>query len=329
MKKHVLVACLLTALPLTAFGAGHKHAEPMSQNIQVVKAVPDASAVTSDAISGISNAAETKDDEPTTRALSKAISKSLAYRVSSTATPEVNRMIREEMGQTIREVKSVSVPDANAFEDRKAVGVAPATITLDHMDISYPTVTSVSPVVQGKINSSLFGYVKDLRKELETENMSNSDKKNLVMYYDVKTDGKGILSILIHTYTIMDHGTEGDYYVKGMTYNTTTGRLLSLSDFGGIDTQAVNKAIQGQEAVAKQFNDSFTGFVDRPKEFYAHEDTSVVLLAQASHLNRNVKKLVEIPVGVLRVDTSQADKKSKVAKQMKDMKAAQEAHDAE
>ena len=270
MKKHVLVACLLTALPLTAFGAGHKHAEPMSQNIQVVKAVPDASAVTSDAISGISNAAETKDDEPTTRALSKAISKSLAYRVSSTATPEVNRMIREEMGQTIREVKSVSVPDANAFEDRKAVGVAPATITLDHMDISYPTVTSVSPVVQGKINSSLFGYVKDLRKELETENMSNSDKKNLVMYYDVKTDGKGILSILIHTYTIMDHGTEGDYYVKGMTYNTTTGRLLSLSDFGGIDTQAVNKAIQDQEAVAKQFNDSFTGFVDRPKEFYAH-----------------------------------------------------------
>ena len=238
-------------------------------------------------------------------------------------------MIREEMGQTIREVKSVFVPDANAFEDRKAVGVAPATITLDHMDISYPTVTSVSPVVQGKINSSLFGYVKDLRKELETENVSNSDKKNLDMYYDVKTDGKGILSILIHTYTIMDHGTEGDYYVKGMTYNTTTGRLLSLSDFGGIDTQAVNKAIQDQEEVAKQFNDSFTGFVDRPKEFYAHEDTSVVLLAQASHLNRNVKKLVEIPVGVLRVDTSQADKKSKVTKQMKDMKAAQEAHDAE
>ena len=149
------------------------------------------------------------------------------------------------------------------------------------------------------------------------------------MYYDVKTDGKGLLSILIHTYTIMDHGTEGDYYVKGMTYNTTTGRLLSLSDFGGIDTQAVNKAIQDQEAVAKQFNDSFTGFVDRPKEFYAHEDTSVVLLAQASHLNKNAKKLVEIPVGVLRVDTSQADKKSKVAKQMKDMKAAQEAYDAE
>ena len=64
-------------------------------------------------------------------------------------------------------------------------------------------------------------------------------------------------------------------------------------------------------------------------EFSAHEDTSVVLLAQASHLTKNAKKLVEIPVGVLRVDTSQADKKSKVAKQMKDMKAAQEAYDAE
>lgn len=303
MKKQLLMGLVLAMLPMSVLAAkASEETSPMSEPIQVVKVTQDASAVTTDAITGVSNAAETKDDKETMKALSKAVSKSLAYRVSSTATPEVNRMIREEMGQTVRRVQGVSVPGADAYEDRKEVGVAPATITLDHMDLTYPVITSVSPVVASKINDSLYGYVRDLKKNLEKDNLAADDKQNLVMYYDIKTNSKGILSILIHTYTILDHGTSGNYYVKGMTYNTTTGRLLSLSDFGGIDVAAINQIVTNQPELASQFNDNFPGFESRPKEFYANADTSVVMLAQPSSINKNSKEVVEIPVGILRVE---------------------------
>lgn len=303
MKKQLLMGLVVAALPMSALAANtSKDMDPMSEPIQVVKVAQDASAVTTDAITGISNAAETKDDRETTKAISKAVSKSLAYRVSSTATPEVNRMIREEMGQTVRRVQGVSVPGADAYEARKEVGVAPATITLDHMDLTYPVITSVSPVVQKKINDSLYGYVRDLKKNLEKDNLTAEDKQNLVMYYDIKTNSKGILSILVHTYTIFDHGTSGNYYVKGITYNTTTGRKLSLSDFGGIDTAKINQIVADQPELRSQFKEDFPGFASRPEEFYANADTSVVMIGQPSSINKNDKEIVEIPVGILRVE---------------------------
>ena len=49
------------------------------------------------------------------------------------------------------------------------------------------------------------------------------------MYYDVKTDKNGIFSVLIHTYTMRDHDANGVNYVKGFTFNTTTGRQLSCT----------------------------------------------------------------------------------------------------
>ena len=306
MKKQFLAGLVLAALPFTAMAAD---TTPMSETIQVVKATQDASAVTDDAITGVSNAAETKDNEATTKALSKAVSKSLAFRVSSTATPEVNRKIREEMGQITRRMTAVAVPGADAFEDRKEVGVAPANITLDHMDLTYPTITSVSPVVQKKINDSIFKYVKQLKSDLEKDNLTADDKNNLIMYYDIKTDSKGILSFLIYTYTIMDHGTSGERQVKGMTFNTTTGRSLSVGDFGGINLTEVNNLVESTPDLKAKFTSNFSGFESRPKEFYANADKSVVLISQASANHADPSKIVEIPVGVLRQEPVTTKKK--------------------
>ena len=69
------------------------------------------------------------------------------------------------------------------------------------------------------------------------------------MYYDVKTDKNGIFSVLIHTYTMRDRDANGVNYVKGFTFNTTTGRQLSLYDLGGLNKKELVNAINNNQEV--------------------------------------------------------------------------------
>ena len=89
---------------------------------------------------------------------------SLAYRVSSTASPEQNRMMRDVAGRAVRDVKSVVAPDANAYFERKQVGISSTEAVTDHLDIVFPTVTSVSGIVEKNINDTIKKYVSKVDK---------------------------------------------------------------------------------------------------------------------------------------------------------------------
>jgi len=223
----------------------------------------------------------------------------LAYRISSTATPEQNRALRSVASKVDRDAVEVVAPNADRYMDRKEVAVSPVESTTDHLDLVFPTVKSVSPIVEKAINNTIKKYVAKVQNDVEKLNAKDADKTNVVMYYDVKTDKNGIFSVLIHTYTMRDRDANGVNYVKGFTFNTTTGRQLSLYDLGGLNKKELVNAIENNQDVKNQLGGEVN--IDKmPTEFYTTDDYSVVMVLQQDVDTIHSAGTVYVPVGNLR-----------------------------
>ena len=223
----------------------------------------------------------------------------LTYRISSTATPEQNRVLRSVATKVDRDAVEVVAPNADRYMDRKEVAVSPVESTTDHLDLVFPTVKSVSPIVEKAINNTIKKYVAKVQNDVEKMNAKDADKTNVVMYYDVKTDKNGIFSVLIHTYTMRDRDANGINYVKGFTFNTTTGRQLSLYDLGGLNKKELVNAIENNQDVKNQLGGEVN--IDKmPTEFYTTDDYSVVMVLQQDVDTMHSAGTVYVPVGNLR-----------------------------
>ena len=232
----------------------------------------------------------------------------LTYRISSTATPEQNRALRSVASKVDRDAVEVVAPNADRYMDRKEVAVSPVESTTDHLDLVFPTVKSVSPVVEKAINNAIKKYVAKVQNDVEKLNAKDADKTNVVMYYDVKTDKNGILSVLIHTYTMRDRDANGVNYVKGFTFNTTTGRQLSLYDLGGLNKKELVNAIENNQDVKNQLGGEVN--IDKmPTEFYTTDDYSVVMVLQQDVDAIHSAGTVYVPVGNLRDRQNDVTKK--------------------
>ena len=232
----------------------------------------------------------------------------LTYRISSTATPEQNRALRSVASKVDRDAVEVVAPNADRYMDRKEVAVSPVESTTDHLDLVFPTVKSVSPIVEKAINNTIKKYVAKVQNDVEKMNTKESDKTNVVMYYDVKTDKNGIFSVLIHTYTMRDRDANGINYVKGFTFNTTTGRQLSLYDLGGLNKKELVNAIENNQDVKNQLGGEVN--IDKmPTEFYTTDDYSVVMVLQQDVDTMHSAGTVYVPVGNLRDRQNDVTKK--------------------
>lgn len=232
----------------------------------------------------------------------------LTYRISSTATPEQNRALRSVATKVDRNAVEVVAPNADRYMDRKEVAVSPVESTTDHLDLVFPTVKSVSPTVEKAINMTIKKYVAKVQNDVEKMNTKEADKTNVVMYYDVKTDKNGILSVLIHTYTMRDRDANGVNYVKGFTFNTTTGRQLSLYDLGGLNKKELVNAIDNNQDVKNQLGGEVN--IDKmPTEFYTTDDYSVVMILQQDVDAAHSAGAVYVPVGNLRDRQNDVTKK--------------------
>ena len=232
----------------------------------------------------------------------------LTYRISSTATPEQNRALRSVASKVDRDAVEVVAPNADRYMDRKEVAVSPVESTTDHLDLVFPTVKSVSPIVEKAINNTIKKYVAKVQNDVEKMNAKESDKTNVVMYYDVKTDKNGIFSVLIHTYTMRDRDANGVNYVKGFTFNTTTGRQLSLYDLGGLNKKELVNAIENNQDVKNQLGGEVN--IDKmPTEFYTTDDYSVVMVLQQDVDAIHSAGTVYVPVGNLRDRQNDVTKK--------------------
>jgi len=250
----------------------------------------------------------TKDTATVQADTNKVNRNDLTYRISSTATPEQNRALRSVATKVDRNAVEVVAPNADRYMDRKEVAVSPVESTTDHLDLVFPTVKSVSPIVEKAINNTIKKYVAKVQNDVEKLNAKDADKTNVVMYYDVKTDKNGIFSVLIHTYTMRDRDANGVNYVKGFTFNTTTGRQLSLYDLGGLNKKELVNAIENNQDVKNQLGGEVN--IDKmPTEFYTTDDYSVVMVLQQDVDTIHSAGTVYVPVGNLRDRQNDVTKK--------------------
>ncbi len=250
----------------------------------------------------------TKDTATVQADTNKVNRNDLTYRISSTATPEQNRALRSVATKVDRNAVEVVAPNADRYMDRKEVAVSPVESTTDHLDLVFPTVKSVSPTVEKAINNTIKKYVAKVQNDVEKLNAKEADKTNVVMYYDVKTDKNGIFSVLIHTYTMRDRDANGVNYVKGFTFNTTTGRQLSLYDLGGLNKKELVNAIENNQDVKNQLGGEVN--IDKmPTEFYTTDDYSVVMVLQQDVDTIHSAGTVYVPVGNLRDRQNDVTKK--------------------
>ena len=221
-------------------------------------------------------------------------------RISTTASPEANRMIREETMKARQGKTQIVAPAAKAFTDRLQVTVKPETVKENHMDLTYPQVQSVSPYVTRAMNKTITEYVEKLRKQVHKTNEKavEGEKQNLYMSYDVKADGNGIFSVTITSYTIEDNASHGVNVEKGFTFNTTTGRVLSLSDFGGLSQETIATGLQrlpkeGKKAI---YEDTVPS---KPNSFFARENHEIVLIYDQGTIAPMSSGSIYVPVGNL------------------------------
>ena len=264
--------------------------------IMMAAALPVVSFAASEAISVTKDTATVQAVQADTNKVNR---NDLTYRISSTATPEQNRVLRSEASKVDRNAVEVVAPNADRYMDRKEVAVSPVESTTDHLDLVFPVVKSVSPTVEKAINTTIKKYVAKVQNDVEKMNTKEANKTNVVMYYDVKTDKNGILSVLIHTYTMRDRDANGVNYVKGFTFNTTTGRQLSLYDLGGLNKKEFVNAINNNQEVKDQLGGDVN--IDKmPTEFYTTDDYSVVMILQQDVDTIHSAGTVYVPVGNLR-----------------------------
>ena len=203
----------------------------------------------------------------------------VTYRLSSTATPEQNKKLRSVANKTDRGTIEVVAPNADRYMDHKEVGVSPVDATTDHLNLVFPEVKSVSPIVEKAINTTIKKYVSKVQNDTQKLNEKESNKTNVIMYYDGDANGVN--------------------YVKGFTFNTTTGRQLSLYDLGGLNKKELVNAINNNQQVKDAVGANAT-FDKMPSEFYTTEDYSVVMILQQDVDTIHSAGTVYVPVGNLR-----------------------------
>lgn len=277
----------------------------LKQSVLIIMAaaLPVASFAASEVIPVTQDTVIVQEDQANTNRVNR---NDLTYRISSTATPEQNRVLRT-IPTRVDPVKVVA-PNADRYMDRKEVAVSPVESTTDHLDLVFPEVKSVSPAVEKAINTTIKKYVAKVQNDAEKLNAKEANKTNVVMYYDVKTDKNGIFSVLIHTYTMRDRDANGVMYVKGFTFNTTTGRQLSLYDLGGLNKKELVNAINNNQDVKDKLGGDVN--IDKmPTEFYTTDDYSVVMILQQDVDATHSAGTVYVPVGNLRDRENDVTKK--------------------
>ncbi|KAF1680731.1 hypothetical protein [Veillonella sp. R32] len=286
--KHVLKTYIMAALiGSVALGA---NGLVQASDVEVVKVNAEpAAAVVNDNGDVVAVATPTEAHNNTTGIMTK--------RISQDISPATNKALWEESDELAREADLVQVPEANAYYQRLAVSVSPVAVTGDRLHITYPTVTSVSPVVTKEINDRITKYVQTLQKNLEKANLKADMKENLYITYDVEANDKGIFSVLIKSYTIGDQAANGLNTVKAFTFNSTSGKVLSLGDFGGVSKEVLNTAINEDEDLKAQFFPENLPVDKVPADFYATADHELYLIFQQGTVGPMSSGTIYVPVG--------------------------------
>jgi hypothetical protein len=174
--------------------------------------------------------------------------------------------------------------------------------TQDNMvTIDYPAVKDLeSPAVQHRINRAIASQVDKLMRE---QGYYKSQKVEMLGWYEIKTNERGILSLTIGNYAFTYPSAHGLTIVKGLTFDMKTGDSIELSSLfkPGSDYVKVLSDIVGQQIKDRNIAllDEFKGIA--PNQDFYIADKSLVLFFQLYEITPYYMGLQYFPISVYQI----------------------------
>ncbi len=171
----------------------------------------------------------------------------------------------------------------------------------DMVTIDYPAVKELeSPTVQHIINRAIATQVDMLMKE---QGYYKSQKVEMLGWYEIKTNERGILSLTIGNYAFTYPSAHGLTIIKGLTFDMKTGDSIELKDLfkPGSDYVKVLSDIVSQQIIDRNIAllDEFKSIA--PDQDFYIADKSLVLFFQLYEITPYYMGLQYFPISVYQI----------------------------
>lgn len=168
----------------------------------------------------------------------------------------------------------------------------------DMVTIDYPMVKDLkSPTAQHKINRAIISLVDRLMRE---QGYYKNQKTEMLGWYEIKTNERGILSLTIGNYAYTYPSAHGLTIVKALTFDIKTGEGYELKGLfkPGSDYVKVLSDIVALQIKERQINllEEFKG-ISPEQDFYI-ADKSLVLFFQLYEITPYYMGLQYFPISV-------------------------------
>lgn len=174
--------------------------------------------------------------------------------------------------------------------------------TQDNMvTIDYPTVKDMeSPTVQHSINRAIVSQVDKLMRD---QGYYKSQKIEMLGWYEIKTNERGILSLTIGNYAFSYPSAHGLTIVKGLTFDLKSGDEIELKSLFKPDSDYVKVL---SDIVAQQIKDRNIALLDKfkgiaPDQDFYIADKSLVLFFQLYEITPYYMGLQYFPISVYQI----------------------------
>lgn len=167
--------------------------------------------------------------------------------------------------------------------------------------VDYPMVKGLdSPSAQHRINRSIISAVDMLMRD---QGYYTEQKLEMLGWYEIKTNERGILSLTIGNYAFVYPSAHGLTIVKGLTFDTDSGEAIELKDLfrPGADYVKVLSDIVEQQIKEREIGllDKFEGI--RPDQDFYIADKSLVLFFQLYEITPYYMGLQYFPISVYQI----------------------------
>ncbi|MGG4343383.1 DUF3298 domain-containing protein [Paenibacillus lautus] len=109
------------------------------------------------------------------------------------------------------------------------VSIHTLTHTAPGLVIHYPQVYDLmNPGAEEAINRAIIFQIQDMQRE--QQQVQTGTNPQTTGTFEIKTNERGILSLVLTNYTYSEHMAHGYTVTKGLTFTTATGKSYALSD---------------------------------------------------------------------------------------------------
>ena len=167
--------------------------------------------------------------------------------------------------------------------------------------VDYPVVKGLeSPAAQHRINMTIAAAVNMLMRE---QGFYEKQKTEMLGWYEIKTNERGILSLTIGNYAFTYPSAHGLTIVKGLTFDVNSGYSIELKDLfkPEADYDKVLSGIVEQQITDRNIDllDEFKGI--RPDQDFYIADKSLVLFFQLYEITPYYMGLQYFPISVYQI----------------------------